>query len=65
VLAKFNKNPQNEIFFISIILLVGGLFLKDVLTLDIDNRNNCTKRFKANAWYGVLIFFALILSVNY
>ncbi len=65
VLAKFNKNPQNEIFFTSIILLVGGLFLKDVLTLDIDNRNNCTKRFKANAWYGVLIFFALILSANY
>jgi len=65
VLAKFNKNPQNEIFFISIILLVGGLFLKDVLTLDIENKNNCIKRFKANAWYGVLIFFALILSANY
>jgi 4-hydroxybenzoate polyprenyltransferase len=71
VLARFNNNYQIEInyqkqiFFISIILLIWGLFLKDVLTLDIDNRDNCIKRFKANAWYGALIFFALILSTNY
>jgi 4-hydroxybenzoate polyprenyltransferase len=73
VLTKFNNhyqsnnqnNDQNEIFFISIILLVGGLFLKDVLTLDIDNRDNCIKRFKANAWYGALIFFALMLPTKY
>lgn len=65
VIARFNSNYQNATFFILTILIIGALFLKDVLTLNINSKKNCIERFKKNSTYGTIIFFALMISTKY
>ncbi|MBS0186186.1 MAG: 4-hydroxybenzoate octaprenyltransferase [Proteobacteria bacterium] len=42
--------------------IVGILFLRQSITLDIKNASACLKKFKSNVWIGFILFLGLVLS---
>ncbi len=50
------------IFFIGMIL-AGAHLIWQIVTLDIDDSQNCLDRFRSNHGFGAIVFFALVLDI--
>lgn len=52
-----------SIAFFLIMALAGAHLVWQVVTLDIDNAENCLTRFRSNRDFGLLVFFALVADM--
>ena len=50
------------VFFIGMIL-AGAHLIWQIVTLDIDDSQNCLDRFRSNHGFGAIVFFALVLDI--
>ena len=50
------------LFFIGM-LLAGAHLIWQIVTLDIDDSQNCLDRFRSNHGFGAIVFFALVLDI--
>ena len=50
------------LFFIGM-LLAGAHLIWQIVTLDIDDGQNCLDRFRSNHGFGAIVFFALVLDI--
>ncbi len=58
----FGERMHLNFFYKGACFLVAAHFLKQVMTLDINNARDCLKKFKSNVWIGLILFLGLVLS---
>ena len=51
------------LFFFIGMLLAGAHLIWQIVTLDIDDGQNCLDRFRSNHGFGAIVFFALVLDI--
>lgn len=60
VMSLFLKNASNLAYITSI--FPAMILLWQILTLQINNVNNCLERFKSNIYVGLMIFATICIS---